>query len=138
MSMVEDILQLFETYARAFASGDAESIVDIWGFPCQVSGAGKTRIFHTPAQFLNNMNTLVAFYMNLGVQINETDVTEVRRLSESAALVRVHDRYTLADTMQSGAWEYVFVVRFINQQWKIISAIMDDEAKFLAANGFDE
>lgn len=136
--MVKDITQLVESYFQAFVAGDAEKITGHWDYPCQVSAPGLNRVFHTPAQFLNNFNALSAFYQDIGLQLIDSKLIEIRKLSDTAAIVRVRDRYTLKDGAAPGLWEFVFVVRSGRTAWKISSAIMDDEIKSLLAWGYAE
>jgi Domain of unknown function (DUF4440) len=133
----QEILEIFANYNRAFVAEDYEAIAQLWHYPCMISWETQTLPVYTPAQFLNGMNKLGAHYKSIGFAGIETTVREVRLLSDQSALVAMTDKMTRADASLIGEWEYFFVLRHVPDGWKIVSAVVDDEAAYLSAEKID-
>jgi hypothetical protein len=122
----QEILEIFANYNRAFVAEDFEAIAQLWHYPCMISWETQTLPVYTPAQFLNGMNKLGVYYKSIGFAGIETTVREVRLLSDQSA-----------DASLIGEWEYFFVLRHVQGGWKIVSAVVDDEAAYLSAEKID-
>jgi hypothetical protein len=83
------------------------------------------------------MNKLGAHYKSIGFTGIETTVREVRLLSDQSALVAMTDKMTRADASLIGEWEYFFVLRHVQDGWKIVSSVVNDEAAYLSAEKID-
>ncbi len=134
--MVEEIFLLITTYLAAFASGEVEQMIDFWDFPSQISGGHEVRTYYTPAQLIMPMSGLLGFYAEIGLRITDNRIAEIRRLSETAAIVRVVVNHSLPAENITGQWENIFFARRVREEWKFVSAIIDEEAAFLKSRGF--
>jgi hypothetical protein len=131
--MMHEITKLFESYLQAFLTNHSETVTDFWAFPAYVSWASGDMAFFTPSQFLAGMIKEIALFNERGVAKDKTEIIEIRRISETSALVRTRDSFSVHGENTPSTGDYFFIVHKFDAGWRIVSALVDDEVAFLAA-----
>jgi hypothetical protein len=131
--MMHEVTKLFESYLQAFLTKNHETVTDFWSFPAYVSWASGDMTIYTPSQFLAGMNQEMAQFNERGAAKHTSEIMEVRRISDTSALVRTQDSFSLHGKIVPEKSDYYFLVHKFDSGWKIVSALIDAEVAFLAA-----
>jgi hypothetical protein len=133
--MEQQITAMFDRYVTSFSSWKTEAICGHWCVPATISVGDQITTFATIAELGNNIDVLCSFYRDQGVDRADAKVLICRLLLANAAQVSVRYTVTCPDNAIICEWTHHYIIRCVDNDWKIAFAIADDEIKAWAARG---
>lgn len=128
------VIAFLDAYRAAFGSLDVDAIVEMFVYPCHVTGAGSPpSVVHVPSAeaWRPRVERIVATYRSLGVAAARVETLETADLAPGAATATVRWRLHTADGTPLHAFTITFTLVLIDGRARI-SALAHDERPRLA------
>lgn len=126
-----DLDQYFGAYGDALASGDVDTIVAHYGFPCAVLTDDYSGTLDTPDALRGALSQAVAFYRQFGFTGARPEILDVDEVTAKITRVRVRWHYTGADGAELTDSTYDYVLRSDPDRPHIYWALSLDEQQKL-------
>ena len=136
MSLNDEIIAFFESFAAAWDAFDVEALLDLLGFPHLIATSAGTQFFEDDAEALANLQGLIQKYRDNGVRRFEVSALRIEAQPDDAARAGIEWRLFGADGDQILHFPTLYTLAKDPEGWHIVAIDAQGEIDAWAGAGW--
>ena len=122
----------FDEYARAYESGDAMAVADMYFVPAVIMSEESKNVFTNNEDIAGHIQELIDKLQDVGVAGIDPEVCQTMRLSENILFSNVNWKFTDLQGQHIFSCFVSYTLQVVDDRLKIIVSVIDDEERELA------